>query len=280
MSNGQEDEADFFLVSISRVDGKARGVAMNNKEKKKKPDGETSVPGGEAIGKENKALEEPKKPGKKKSDGEAPVLKKEAAGKSKEALEDPKKKGEESKEVGKNPKMLLKGNQASKEDWIIVWLVVLSIVIIALGAAFFVRGPSEEIEANQISPPGIVGQADHAEIMMALREAFPEAQMRGVEQEEFSLTTPDEIKRFVRESYSSWQTCSGSDQVNAIIGLMSSAPGWEDIPIGWAKSSDGSFFLITLIEQPSGLVACQVELEDNCLYRIVQDPGVRFVFIT
>lgn len=99
-----------------------------------------------------------------------------------------------------------------------------------------------------ISPPDIVGIISHNEIIDLLREYFPYAMFRGVEAPEFKLTTLEEIERFLQEDDTDILPIGENkgDYIFRLIGEFSQ-PGWEEIPVGWIKESDGDINIIVIV---------------------------------
>jgi len=139
----------------------------------------------------------------------------------------------------------------------------------------------EEVEECEgwriINAPQVEGSMTHRQMMELLREVFPNAEFRGVEEAEFDLTNKSEIERFLDEMPE--RSFSGQgDLVWRLMGEFTGQSGLEDIPIGWAKVSDGEFYPITVVKEGSQLAAFKIR-STYSLERISSDSNVKWCLV-
>ena len=135
----------------------------------------------------------------------------------------------------------------------------------------------EECEGWSINAPQVVGSITHRQMIEFLREVFPNAEFRGVEEAEFDLTNKSEVERFLDEMPERSFSDQG-DLVWRLMGEFTGQSGWEDIPIGWAKVSDGEFYPITVVKEGSQLVAFKIR-SSYSLERISSDSNVKWCLV-
>lgn len=115
----------------------------------------------------------------------------------------------------------------------------------------------EKCKGWEIDNPQIVGQVSHRQMIEFLRKVFPNAEFRGVEEAEFDLTNKSEIERFLDEMPERNFSDQG-DFVWFLMGEFTNQSGWENIPIGWAKVSDGDFYAVVVVKESGQLVAFKI----------------------
>jgi len=135
----------------------------------------------------------------------------------------------------------------------------------------------EECEGWSIKEPQIVGQLSHRQMIEFLRDVFPKAEFRGVEEAEFDLTSKGEIERFLDEMPERSFSDNG-DFIFSLMGQFTNQSGWEDIPIGWAKKSDGEFYAVTVVKGLTGLTAYKIK-QSGQMSKISSDSSVRYCLI-
>lgn len=133
--------------------------------------------------------------------------------------------------------------------------------------------------AVNIPPPQIAGSATHGEILNLLREVFPNAAPRGVEQISFELTSYSEVARFLQADDTNQASLQNrSDYVFRLIGNFSSA-GWERVPVGWVKTSSESFYFIFIVKEGSELQIFGFLPDTDQPQRIHKDTTAKFVLV-
>lgn len=129
------------------------------------------------------------------------------------------------------------------------------------------------------SPPQIVSTLTHREVLDILRDKFPQAMFRGAEGSRFEVTTLSEIERFLAEDRTDQEDLSGGegDYVFALMGSFNS-PGWETIPIGWAKTDD-DIYNVVIAREGTRIKVFGINPATDRLWEISTTSNVKFVLI-
>ena len=140
-------------------------------------------------------------------------------------------------------------------------------------------GCESELAMAGITPPLVVGSISHQDMICLLREKFPEASWRGAESSSFDLTSLSEVQRFLNEDLTDEEGLA--DESDYIFRLMGSfnQPGWEQIPVGWAKVSDGDFYMIVVVEVVEGEKVYKLAPRTDQLTELVSDHDVMIVVV-
>jgi hypothetical protein len=127
---------------------------------------------------------------------------------------------------------------------------------------------------EEIAPPEVVDTiTKKVMIENVLRSVFPNADHRGAEEQNFDVTTMVEIERFIQSL-----DLSGLNHNQFIVTLeneFANRPGWECVPIGEAKRSDGELYIITVVKEAGRLVV--FEITPDGLTEVRVDANVTWV---
>jgi hypothetical protein len=122
------------------------------------------------------------------------------------------------------------------------------------------------------------------EVMSQLIEKFPRAQFQGVQNNKFSLVGKSDIlehtQRFLLDnSYSGEE----SDEELRLIYSGFLQPGWDTVPVGWAKigGANGDFYVFAIGATGTRNEPTILKISsDGTITEVSQDVGVRYVFVS
>jgi hypothetical protein len=141
--------------------------------------------------------------------------------------------------------------------------------------------PSGQMK-QAVSSPTVIRSISNEELKDLMRDKFPNAQFRGIENWGFILVPKAEVQDHVKDFLIA-NSFSGEES-DREMWLLSSffESGWERVPVGWAKfgGNQGDFFVFVVVDHPVSHVMVPMKINpDGSLTELYWEAGVGYVFI-
>jgi hypothetical protein len=134
-----------------------------------------------------------------------------------------------------------------------------------------------------VSSPTVIRSISNEELKDLMRDKFPNAQFRGIENWNFILVKKEEIRDYVCDCLASNQMF-GEESDREIWTISSFRElEWEKVPVGWAKVGgfQGDFYIFAIGATGEHNEPTILKIgSDGTLTEVSQDARVRYVFVS